>query len=326
MTIAIAQSHPNIALIKYWGNRDDLLRLPANGSISLNLEGLETRTKVTWDEKRGAGSDMLVINGSPIRGESLERVSGFLDLIRRKAGIEWRAEVVSENNFPAGAGIASSASAFAALALAATKAAGLDLTEAELSRLARRGSGSACRSIPGGFVEWNMGTGDADSFAASIAPPEHWDLADCIAVVNAGHKPTGSTEGHALANTSPLQAGRVADAPRRLDICRKVILGRDFEALAEIVELDSNLMHAVMMTSTPALFYWQPATLTVLQAVGEWRAKGLPVCATIDAGPNVHVITEGAEAGHVADLLATVPGVQKIFTAHVGGPVRLVSA
>lgn len=333
---ATAQAHPNIALIKYWGNRDARLRLPSNGSISMNLGGLFTRTRVTWGELRvtsnelqGMGNesqeqDSLVINNKPITGAGLSRVSTFLDEVRRMAEIKSRAEVVSENNFPSGAGIASSASAFAALALAASAAAGLELSEAELSRLARRGSGSACRSIPGGFVEWQAGTDDADSFAFSIAPPEHWPLADCVAVVSRAHKATGSTEGHTLAGTSPLQAARVADAPRCLDLCRRAILSRDFEAFAEIVELDSNLMHAVMMTSNPPLFYWQPATLTIMQAVREWRASGLPVCYTIDAGPNVHVITETAEAERVANLLGSMPGVQKVLAAPVGGPAKLV--
>ncbi len=168
--IAIASAHPNIALIKYWGNRDNALRLPANGSISMNLAGLETCTRVTWKVQSETDDDSLTINDSTVTGPGLQRVSAFLDLVRQMAGIEWRADVSSQNNFPAGAGIASSASAFAALALAATKAAGLELSEQELSRLARRGSGSACRSIPGGFVEWQAGTGDQDSFAFSIGP------------------------------------------------------------------------------------------------------------------------------------------------------------
>jgi diphosphomevalonate decarboxylase len=168
-----------------------------------------------------------------------------------------------------------------------------------------------------------MGTGEADSYAISIAPPEHWDLADCIAILSSEPKPTGSTEGHALAGTSPLQAARLADAPRRLEICRNAIQQRDFAALADIVELDSNMMHAVMMTSRPALFYWQEATLTVMQAVRAARAKGLPVCYTIDAGPNVHAITEAAEAEHTAELLRSIPGVREVRVARVGGPARL---
>ena len=319
---ATAIANPNIAAIKYWGNRDDTLHLPSNASISINLDGLETRTTVRFGVTFLA--DELSINGKTSNGEALARVSRMLEEVRGLAGISHFAQVESESNFPAGTGMASSASAFAALALASTKAAGLDLSEANLSRLARGGSGSACRSIPGGFVEWQMGTSDADSYAVTIAPPDHWDLADCIAVLSSEHKSTGSTEGHALAGTSPLQAARVADAPRRLDICRNAILQRDFEAFAEIVELDSNLMHAVMMTSHPQLFYWQAATLTVMQVVREARAKGLPVCYTIDAGPNVHVITHSAQVQRVVELLHGIPGVQDVRVASVGGPAKLI--
>ncbi len=171
---ATALAHPNIALIKYWGNRDDALRLPANGSISMNLTGLYTRTTVSFQPS--LPFDELVINAREVTGPALDRVAGILGLVRAMAGFDVQAEVVSENNFPSGAGIASSASAFAALAMAASAAADLKLGERELSRLARRGSGSACRSIPGGFVEWQMGTGDGDSFAFSIAPADHWPL------------------------------------------------------------------------------------------------------------------------------------------------------
>jgi diphosphomevalonate decarboxylase len=318
---ATAFAHPNIAFIKYWGNRDEALRLPANGSISMNLKGLETCTSVTFTVSRQY--DSLTLNNKPVIGAGLQRVSALLDLVRQMAEINLRAEVISVNNFPSGVGIASSASAFAALALAATQAAGLKLSEAALSRLARRGSGSACRSIPGGFVEWQMGTGDADSYAISIAPPRRWHLVDCIAMLSSEHKSTGSTEGHALAGTSPLQATRVADAPRRLEICRNALQQRDFTALAEIIELDSDMMHAVMMTSRTPLFYWQAATLSVMQTIRKARREGLPVCYTIDAGPNVHVITEAAEVERVDCLLRSIPGVQEVVMANVGGPARL---
>ena len=278
MTSATAQAHPNIAFIKYWGNRDEVLRLPANGSISMNLDGLYTRTTVSFQPS--LPFDELIINGHEVTGPALERVSSFLSLIRDRSKIESSAEVVSENNFPSGAGIASSASAFAALALAASHAAGLDLSERELSGLARRGSGSACRSIPGGFVEWYTGTDDEDSYAVSIAGPDHWPLVDCVAIVSEAHKKTGSTEGHAIASTSPLQAARLADTPRRLELCRHAILDRDFEALTKVVELDSDMMHAVMMTSSPALHYWMPASLDVMNAVCSWRARSSPTPAT----------------------------------------------
>ncbi|MEP0804551.1 MAG: diphosphomevalonate decarboxylase [Chloroflexota bacterium] len=323
MTTVTALAHPNIAFIKYWGNRDNALRLPMNGSISMNLDGLFTRTTVSFQPS--LPFDELVINGREVTGAGLERVSAILDLIRSMAGIRERAEVITENNFPSGAGIASSASAFAALALAGSRAAGLTLTEAELSRLARRGSGSAARSIPAGFVEWQAGTGDEDSFALSIAAPEHWQLMDCIAIVSASHKKTGSTEGHALAPTSPLQSARVADAPRRLDLCRRAILDRDFAAFASIVELDSDMMHAVMMTSSPALHYWQPVSLSVMQAVRGWRSEGLSVCYTVDAGPNVHVLCPQAEAQEVKKKLLEIPGVSDVLTAGAGGAAKVVN-
>ena len=318
-----ALAHPNIAFIKYWGNSNQALRLPSNGSISMNLDGLFTRTTVTFSAS--LETDKLRISNRPVSGPGLERVSVFLDLVRELAGINERAKVVSENNFPSGAGIASSAAAFSALAIAASCAAGVNLSPRELSRLARRGSGSASRSVPGGFVELQTGATDADSYSFSIAPPEHWDLADCVAIVSTGHKKTGSTEGHALAGTSPLQAARVADAPRRLDLCRRAILERDFEAFASIIELDSDMMHAVMMTSTPGLFYWQPASITVMGAVRKWRAKGLPVCYTVDAGPNIHVICPREYIGETEKNLRKLPGVQDVLVAGVGGPARIVS-
>jgi diphosphomevalonate decarboxylase len=318
---AAAQAFPNIAFIKYWGNHDNTLRLPSNGSISMNLDGLFTRTTVTFNSSQ---RDSLVINDRPVIGRGLERVSSILDLVRGMANINDRAEVSSVNNFPAGAGIASSAAAFAALALASSRAAGLTLSEGQLSRLARRGSGSASRSIPSGFVEWMIGTGDDDCVAVSIAPPEHWALVDCVAIVNSAHKKTGSTEGHAIAGTSPLQKARLEDTPRRLDICRSAILNKDFEAFANIIELDSDIMHSVMMTSNPPLMYWQSATVGIFHAVREWRSKGLPVGYTVDAGANVHVICLGEYAREVVNRLRELAGVTDVLVAGVGGAARVV--
>ncbi|MGQ0600073.1 MAG: diphosphomevalonate/mevalonate 3,5-bisphosphate decarboxylase family protein, partial [Anaerolineales bacterium] len=196
-------------------------------------------------------------------------------------------------------------------------------SEATLSALARRGSGSASRSIPGGFVEWRMGHGDADSFATSIAPPGYWALADVIAVLSTRHKATGSTEGHALADTSPLQAARVSGAAGRLAQCKAALLRRDFAAFADVVEADSTIMHAVMMTSEPPLFYWEPLTLTVMGAVRGWRAEGLPVCYPLAAGPTVHCLPLSEHAAEVAERLRAL-GVPQTLTAQPGGPARLV--
>jgi diphosphomevalonate decarboxylase len=313
----------NIAFIKYWGNRDQKLRLPVNGSISMNLGGLFARTQVTFDPALCC-DDVMTLNGRVENDAVLRRVSGFLDRVRQLAGVDMYAQVVSENNFPIGTGIASSAAAFAALALAATRAIGLDLDEPQLSRLARLGSGSACRSIPGGFVEWKTGESEEESYAFSIAPSEHWDLMDCVAVLKVGHKPVGSTEGHGLAGTSPLQEARVTDTPRRLDICRTAILTRDFDALAEIIEQDSNMMHAVMMTSQPPLFYWESGSLDLMKAVRAWRAEGIPAAYTLDAGPNVHVICEASAAGQIRQRLRDWPGVRQVLTATPGAATYLV--
>jgi diphosphomevalonate decarboxylase len=277
---ATATAHPNIAFIKYWGTCDPDSRIPANGSISMNLAGLETRTSVTFDGS--LGRDSLVIGGKTAPDQARERVGRFMDHVRVLAGIEQFARVESENNFPMGVGIASSASAFAALALAASCAAGLNLPEIELSRLARLGSGSACRSIPGGFVEWVVEGCSQKSAGISIASPEHWDLVDCVAIISRDHKPVG------------------------------------------VIELDSNMMHAVMMTSRPILVYWQPATLMLMREVAAWRRGGLPVCYTVDAGPNVHVITLSGFEERVLERIQSLPGVLDVLTARPGGPARVL--
>jgi diphosphomevalonate decarboxylase len=173
-------------------------------------------------------------------------------------------------------------------------------------------------------VEWQKGESDGDSYGFSIAPSDHWALVDLVAVVQSERKAVGSSEGHALAGTSPFQEARLADAARRLDICRTAILNRDFEALAMIIELDSNLMHAVMMTSNPPIFYWQPVSLTLMRLVPQWRNSGLPVCYTVDAGPNVHVICLAEAASQIRSRLSAVPGISQVLQAPPGGPARLI--
>lgn len=324
MTTATAIAHPNIAFIKYWGNRNAALRLPENGSISMNLAALHTQTSIHFDETLQA--DSLQLNGVEAAVAQVQRVSAFLDIVRELSGVQVRASITSANNFPSGAGIASSSSAFAALALAASSAAGLQLDEASLSVLARRGSGSASRSVPAGFVEWFGADSDEASFAESIAAPDHWRLVDTIAVVSEEHKATGSSEGHGLAGTSPLQAARVAGAGSRLDECRAAIMARDFERFAAIVEADCHLMHAVMMTSNPALHYWLPSSLAVMEQVRAWRKQGSTVCYTLDAGPNVHVLSPESEASPLAAKLAQFPGVLRVLQSGVGGAAKLVNS
>jgi len=291
----------------------------------MNLAGLETETTVEFNDSRTA--DEVVIGGEVQTGLPHDRVVAQLNVIRARAGLGHFARVESKNNFPSGAGIASSASAFAALTVAAAAAAGLTLPEHALSALARQGSGSAARSVPSGFVEWGPGApGRPDtSFGVTIAPPEHWDLVDVIAVVSQKHKAIGSTGGHALAGTSPLQAARVAAAPARLAVCREALLTRDFARFIEVVEADSNLMHAVMMTSAPPLFYWEPITLAIIKSIRRWRAEGLPVGYTIDAGPNVHCLCLPDAAPEVERRLRENLDVGRLLVARPGGPARLLA-
>lgn len=319
---ATALAHSNIAFVKYWGHADAVLRLPANPTLSVNLSGLDTQTTVEFDA--ALISDELTIDGQRATEKARQRVSIHLDHVRTLAQTDLHARVVSCNSFPVGAGLASSASAFAALTLAATAALGLSMSEAQLSALARLGSGSASRSIPAGFVEWVQGAEHHTSYARSIAPPEHWALCDCIAIADAEHKAVGSTEGHARAHTSPLHGARVADITARLESCKAAILACDLDALGEIMEADAVMMHAVAMTSRPPIYYWTPATLRIMRAVVDWRIEGLPVYYTIDAGPNVHCLCENKHADEVRQRLEGLAGVKKVRVACPGSGARLV--
>lgn len=322
MKQATARAFSNIAFIKYWGNSDESLKLPVNSSISMNLDGIFTETCVRWDEN--LSSDVLCLNGEHTTGQALVRVSEHLSVIRKRLDIASYAQVDSVNNFPMGAGIASSASSFAALTLAAVHAIDTDLSEHELTTIARLGSGSASRSIPSGFVIWHQGNSHDTSYAESFADPAHWDLVDVIAIISGEHKAVGSRMGHTSAGTSDLQMARVAGAEERLNICQQAILNRDFSAFAEVVEYDSNLMHAVMMTSRPPLFYWLPATLTVMDAVRHWRADGVNVCYTLDAGPNVHCLCLRQDLDTVINGLRQIVGVQDVRVAGVGAGAQIV--
>jgi diphosphomevalonate decarboxylase len=245
--------------------------------------------------------------------------------LRRRLHISSHAIVVSTNNFPTGTGIASSAAAFAALTVAGVAAADATLTERELTALARLGSGSAARSVPTGFVEWHTGATHENSYAESFAPPDYWDIVDVIAIVSQQHKEVGSSAGHRSAATSDLQNARVAGVPARFEICKRAILERDFGAFAEVVEHDSNLMHAVMMTSRPPLFYWLPATLMIMEQVRRWRSEGLQVCYTLDAGPNVHCICIRNDAETVSQRLQAMSEVLLVRTARPGAGARIIN-
>lgn len=335
---ATAIAPANIAFIKYWGVRDAERTLPYNGSISMNLDACLTTTTVTFDPALAQDEVTLTLYGASAQragGRALERVVAQLDRLRALAGHALRARVESANNFPSDAGIASSAAAFAALTLSAAAALNLQLDERQLSLLTRRsGSGSACRSIPTGYVEWYIPAGDAfdpqvwdeQSYAASIAPPEHWALADVVAVVDPGAKKIGSAENHRLATTSAYFPTRLAELPARLEATRTAVARRDLELLGETMEADAVSMHAICMTSRPPSFYWSGGTLEVIHAVRAWRAEGLQSYYTIDAGPNVHVICAEQDRSEVERRLRELPGVQFTIANGAGAGARLVGA
>lgn len=319
---ATSCANANIAFIKYWGNRDDALRLPLNNSISMNLDHATTTTTVAFDA--ALNEDAISIGDAPANAAQRARVVAHLDRVRALAHIETRARVHSRNNFPMGAGIASSASAFAALSLAAARAADLELSERELSILARQGSGSACRSIPSGFVEWLAGTESANSYAVSLAPPTFWDLRDVIAIVSAAEKSIGSTEGHRAAASSHFLAARLAALPARLARVHRALFARDLAALGPALEEDAIELHLIAMTSTPPIFYWSPEMVRVIDAARRWRAEGLAVYFTLDAGPTVHLICESRDADQVAARLREISEVRHVIVNAPGDAARLV--
>lgn len=305
---ATARAHPNLALVKYWGRRDPALNLPANGSISLNLSGAVTTTMVVFD--RALVADIVVINGEPADDVAQQRVTAHLDRVRTLANLTERATVVSDNTFPTSAGVASSSSAFAALTRAAVAAAGLELSLRELSILARKGSGSAARSIPDGFVEWLPGHDDESSYAFSLAPCDYWDVHVITVAWPLGPKAVPSLAGHDAVSTSPFYEARLALLPRTLDRVREAIAQRDLGALGMVVEREAMSLHAVAMTSQPAarpwmsgVTYFAPETIRMIQAIQEWRERGLEVYFTLDAGPSVHLLCAACDVAQVVQAV-----------------------
>lgn len=323
---ATARAGSNIAFIKYWGVADPRLNLPLNNSISMTLGSLHTTTTVEWDTAGRLSTDQVTIDGEIATGKKAERVTTHLNIIRHLAGDRsYRARVVSRNNFPMASGIASSASAFAALTVAACAALQLQFSPVELSAIARRGSGSASRSLFGGYVEWEQGRDDATSVAHQLFPAEYWNLRDVVAIISSAEKAVSSQNGHILAVSSPLNAARVDSLHSALQEVRAAINLRDLSRLGPIIERDALAMHAVMMTSRPSLLYWQPGTLEVLQAVRRWREEdGFPVYFTIDAGPNVHLICEPAFERELLKRLQTLSGVRSVITSGPGNGPELL--
>ena len=307
---ATAVAPSNIAFIKYWGRKDEVLRLPENGSLSMNLSGLQTTTTVEFSPQ--FTEDYIEINGIREPNEG-SRAIKHLDRVRALAKIADKAKVVTKNNFPIGTGLSSSASGFAALTVASAKAAGLNLSEKELSILARQGSGSACRSIPDGFVEWLDGDTSDASYAVSLYPPDYWDLIDVVAVVSEGRKDVPSSEGQKLVSTSPFFPVRKAHIQEKLALCKKILAEKNFTNLGELMEAEALEMHAVMLTSKPSLIYWTPGTLTIMKLTKKWRAEGISVYFTINTGQDIHLICESKTREAVVEKLKQIPEVKNII-------------
>lgn len=318
---ATAIGPSNIAFTKYWGKKNEILRLPENGSISMTLSDLLTTTTVKFstDYKQ----DQITINGGGVEEGEAERVIKHLDRVRKMANIKYKARVVSKNNFPIGTGLSSSASGFAALTLAAASAAGLKLSEKELSILARQGAGSACRSIPSGFVEWLDGNTSETSYAVQIFPPNYWALADIVALVSTGKKEVPSSTGMKSATSSPFMGVRLSHMKEKNESVKKLIKEKNFKEFGDLIEAEALELHTIMLTQYPPLIYWTPGTLQIMKLVSHWRAEGTPVYFTINTGQDIHLIVEQNNVKKVQAKLKGLDFVKDIIVNTPGKGARL---
>ena len=327
---ARACANVNIALIKYWGKRNEVLILPYASSLSLTLADWGTETQVSFDEN--LSEDNISLDGVTLVGgksnKVRNRIISMLDLIRARAGISIKANVVSHNSVPTAAGLASSASGFAALAAAGAYAAGLNLSPRELSKLARRGSGSACRSIFGGLSIWNAGEDDESSYAEPIQMPENLQLAMIAIVLDSAPKPISSREAMSrTVKTSPTYMPWIKQSEKDFQNAICAIKNSDIETLGNIVEKNFIGMHETMHNAVPPVNYITEDSYKVLEIIKNLRSKGLPVWATMDAGPNVKVLTVKSEAEKVAnDLRSHISKVLDNSNLSSNKPIRIMVA
>ena len=320
---ATASAHPNVALIKYWGKQDVATNLPAVGSLSLTLGGLTTRTTVNFSAE--LQRDELTINGAS-DDVAISRVSRCLDMLRQHAGVDLCASVTTTNDFPTGAGLASSASGYAALVKAAAAALQVDISGDELDLIARIGSGSAPRSLHAGIVLLEKIADHTGTHCHSVAAPDDWPLSVVVAVTSRQPKDVSSTGGmESSRTTSPTYQAWVDTHSADLAAGLKFVEQRDFMALAEISEHSCLKMHAVAMSSLPPLVYWSGATVACMQRVRELRQSGVPVFFTIDAGPQLKAVCLPEAVGEVHAALAEVPGVLDVLDCHLGSGAQLES-
>jgi len=324
--MAIAKAHTNIALIKYWGKRDEQLFLPMNSSLSITLDKFYTTTAVQFCED--LKEDIFILNKNIASDAETKKISSFLDKIRKMAGKQLYAVVKSDNKVPASAGFASSASGYAALAAAAVKAIGLNLGETALSRIARQGSGSACRSIFGGYVEWQKGVepDGMDSYARPIAEGQNWQISILSVLLNSETKPISSRNGmKRTVETSPFYNCWPSEAEKDLQIAKTAIRNHDFSLLGEVVEANALKMHATTLGAKPPFLYWQGSTLDVMNEVHHLRANNIQAYYTMDAGPNVKVLCQPKDEQLILDRLLSIPAVQEIHVCRPGPGVEYLA-
>ncbi|MBU7567951.1 diphosphomevalonate decarboxylase [Weissella hellenica] len=316
-----ARAHTNIALLKYWGKADTAIITPTTTSISLTLDEFYTDTTVWFDESLTA--DKFILDNEIITGHALQKVSRFLNIVRQQAGIARYASVISTNHVPTAAGLASSASAFAALAGAASKAAGLDLTLTELSRLARQGSGSATRSIFGGFAQWTPGN-DLTSVGSPLLADADWPIQLMTVVINDQQKEVGSRAGmqHAM-TTSPFYDLWVKTANEQVNQMITAIHEHDLMTIGQIAEANALQMHATNMTAVPPFNYLTDKSWEVILMAQELRQKGIPVYATMDAGPNVKLISNPADTEVIKEALLAIVSDNQVINAHPGPGIQI---
>lgn len=321
---ATALANPNIALVKYWGKRDEALILPWTGSLSLTLDAAPTTTTVSVSD---AAEDTVLLGGEALDGTARDRVVRFLDLVRDLAGRTDRVVVDSHNEIPTGAGLASSASGFAALALAASTAFGLDLDSRSLSRLARRGSGSASRSVFDGLAIWHAGHDDETSFAEAVPAGPGLELGMVLTVLDARKKSVSSRDGmRRTVETSPYYPAWVERTPVELTEMLDAIERGDFTRVGTIAERNAMRMHATMLGAEPPVRYWGPASVELLDLVANLRADGLECYATMDAGPNVKILCQAAEVDHLAARITEAQPEIGVIPARAGQGARLVAS
>jgi len=320
---ASARACANIALAKYWGKADVKRNVPAVPSVSLTLDQLLTETRVRFD--RSLGADLVRLDGRRATEAEADRVIAMLNRVRREARLRLKARVSSHNHFPTAAGLASSASGFAALAAAASAAAGIGFNARRLSALARASSASAARSIYGGFVELPAGSrGDVELAARQVAPPEHWNLRLVVALTEPGQKKVGSTEGMERSRkTSPYYQAWLEQAPKWSRKIKRAIKERELDTLGAAMEQSTLAFHCCAITSDPPIIYWAPATLAALATVRGLRGRGVSVWATMDAGPHVKALCAASDASRVRQALDRTEGVTRSWVAKPGPDVEV---